>query len=159
MTIRMHVEIDIKVCITCNEAKPVDGFYWRSGRQVRRNECKECGNARSRANQLANPERYLEYSRRSKAKMTRRERTLRYRFGLTGEQFEHFWVEQGSVCAICRGRSGDPTRHVDHCHTTGCFRGILCGLCNRMLGQGKDDPEILIAGADYVRRFAVAVAA
>lgn len=68
---------------------------------------------------------------------------------------------QGGVCAICLGpaqplKSGgsddcEPNFHSDHNHRTNEFRGILCGLCNRMLGQALDDPERLEAGARYLR--------
>lgn len=40
--------------------------------------------------------------------------------------------------------------HVDHCHATKAVRGILCTSCNWMLGDAKDRPEVLRAGAAYL---------
>lgn len=41
---------------------------------------------------------------------------------------------------------------VDHCHTTGKVRGILCSNCNAILGLALDRPEILKRAADYLER-------
>ena len=32
---------------------------------------------------------------------------------------------------------------VDHCHTTGGFRGLLCNSCNSVLGHAKDNIKTL----------------
>lgn len=51
-------------------------------------------------------------------------------------------------CPICRS---EQVRLVwDHCHRSGEFRGYICGLCNSMLGLGKDSAAVLRAGADYL---------
>lgn len=61
---------------------------------------------------------------------------------------------QGGACAICQTPPEDPRgyrMHVDHCHSTGQVRGILCGPCNRGIGNLDDDPERCIAAAEYLR--------
>lgn len=71
------------------------------------------------------------------------------RYGITLEAFEAMEKAQGYRCAICgtekaRKQSGkvDDCLHVDHCHTTGKVRGLLCLSCNRAVGLIKDSPEI-----------------
>lgn len=71
------------------------------------------------------------------------------RTGVTAEEFDRMLREQRGVCAICNLPSAK-TLHVDHCHTTGAVRGLLCDLCNRGLGYFHDDPHRLRVAADYL---------
>jgi hypothetical protein len=41
---------------------------------------------------------------------------------------------------------------VDHEHGNGKIRDLLCATCNHMLGHCREDPDILIKGAEYLRR-------
>ena len=41
---------------------------------------------------------------------------------------------------------------VDHEHSTGVVRGLLCTNCNTMLGHAKDNPDTLRAGIDYLAK-------
>lgn len=58
-------------------------------------------------------------------------------------------------CAIC-GKSAAATKQnrlaPDHDHHTGEFRGFLCGHCNVGIGHFKDDPDLLIRAAEYLKR-------
>jgi Recombination endonuclease VII len=58
------------------------------------------------------------------------------------------------LCEICgRPPNGMGALHLDHCHTTGTFRGWLCHSCNLSLGAVADDPDLLRKLADYLDRF------
>lgn len=60
---------------------------------------------------------------------------------------------QGRACAICRTQEwGAKGPQVDHCHTNGHVRGLLCNNCNNGLGRFKDDPARLLAAAAYLKR-------
>lgn len=63
-------------------------------------------------------------------------------------------------CSICGNEETVITKNgyrkslaLDHNHTTGQIRGLLCYRCNSMLGYGKDDPDILEKGAEYLRKW------
>jgi len=45
-----------------------------------------------------------------------------------------------SECVIC---GAVEKLVVDHCHSTGKIRGMLCNHCNRGLGHFRDDPQVL----------------
>jgi hypothetical protein len=104
----------------------------------------------------SNPARCKEYRRRDKAKNPQRhvDANLRRAYGIGRNDAEAMLVEQGGGCAICRKTLAFPDKftHVDHCHTTGAVRGILCGSCNFMLGYAKDNPGTLLAAVEYLRR-------
>ena len=60
-------------------------------------------------------------------------------------------------CFVCDIQDGDTksTRLlVDHCHTTGQFRGWLCNSCNCALGFAKDSTERLEQLIAYLRKTA-----
>jgi hypothetical protein len=57
---------------------------------------------------------------------------------------------QGGLCAICEGPLERP--HVDHDHTTGKVRGILCFNCNAGLGKFQDNVAVMAAAVEYLRK-------
>jgi predicted nucleic acid-binding Zn ribbon protein len=79
-----------------------------------------------------------------------------YLYGLTPEHYDEMMTTQGNACAICRSTEWPGkhpgTPHVDHDHTTGEVRGLLCGPCNTGLGQFGDDPARLRAAIEYLGR-------
>jgi hypothetical protein len=75
------------------------------------------------------------------------------KYGLTQEQFDAMFAEQGRACGLCGAKEPGNRRtgwHVDHDHRTGKVRGILCHHCNTGLGKFKDDPDLLRRAACYV---------
>lgn len=58
----------------------------------------------------------------------------------------------GNKCELCGSPPGARRLHIDHDHTTGALRGLLCHGCNVGLGYFKDDPELLERAAEYLRK-------
>lgn len=79
----------------------------------------------------------------------RRWNTLKLRHGIIREKYEQMLKAQGHKCAICK-EEFTKNPHVDHCHTTGNIRGLLCMGCNRGIGYLKDDPDVLRAAINYL---------
>lgn len=92
------------------------------------------------------------------ASVNRRKNSLKKTFGLSLEQFNAMLEAQGGVCAICKqpetAKNGwnKKTRFlaVDHCHSSGKIRGLLCTMCNQGLGNFKDDLVSLHAAIQYL---------
>lgn len=81
---------------------------------------------------------------------------LKNEYGISKDEYDSLKEEQGSKCAICGGEGFlMKSTHwsklvVDHCHTTGAVRGLLCHNCNRGLGLFKDSPDALRKAAEYL---------
>lgn len=67
--------------------------------------------------------------------------------GLTADEARQ--AVEGKACEICGGKD---RLYVDHCHTHGHRRGVLCSNCNTVLGLMADSPDRLRAAADYLTR-------
>lgn len=78
--------------------------------------------------------------------------TLQAKYGLTPEEFYAVW--ENPVCS--NPGCGQTTRlHMDHDHSTGKFRALLCNGCNTSLGFLKESPERIRGLAAYIERFQV----
>lgn len=143
-----------RTCTRCKVPKPLTEFRTgkqgnRPGRMRRWNHCRDCLRAGNR-NWLASP----------KAKRVVKANSLLKRYGMTIDEYEAMLSAQGGLCAICRQPEPaiDPRTNkarqlaVDHCHTTGKIRGLLCVLCNQGIGQFRDDPQLLQLAINYLTR-------
>ena len=76
-------------------------------------------------------------------------------YGLTPDRFNSMLKEQNNKCKLCLVEFDELafnyTLNVDHCHTTNKVRGLLCSLCNRGLGQFKDNIERLTQAINYLQ--------
>lgn len=79
-----------------------------------------------------------------------RDRHLRLRYRITLAEQTDLLAAQSGACAICRRSFDDLRICVDHDHTTGAVRGLLCDRCNRGLGALQDSPRLLLAAARYL---------
>jgi len=93
-----------------------------------------------------------------------REARYKNRCGLSLEDIENLMEDQDYECPICQDEMDiewAKSWHVDHDHSCcsgkqacgKCTRGILCMHCNQMLGQAKDNPDVLRKAADYLERY------
>lgn len=91
-----------------------------------------------------------------KHKALQRKYFLKGRYGLTVEQYEEMLKKQDSKCAICGSKDKRNDRvdyfAIDHCHTTGTIRELLCHSCNRGLGYLNDSIHTLKAALRYLEK-------
>jgi len=59
---------------------------------------------------------------------------------------------QRYACAVCERSFAEVVAHVDHDHTTGRVRGVLCSACNTALGLLKEDETRMAALISYIRK-------
>lgn len=66
--------------------------------------------------------------------------------------FEEMVKEQDGLCKLCKKEPQSKGLNVDHCHTTGRVRGLLCTNCNAGLGFFNEDVELLKAAIEYLSK-------
>jgi hypothetical protein len=121
-----------KKCRKCDTIKDEKLFTW-STRDGFSHICKACSAIYSKQKR-----KDIRYVLASKAR----------KFKTSVEHLEHLFSTY-KVCQIC----SLPDRralNVDHCHTTGKVRGLLCDSCNKGLGMFKDNPDLLTNAVKYL---------
>jgi len=60
--------------------------------------------------------------------------------------------KHGEHCRICNITPEQTGKRlsVDHCHTTGKIRGLLCDNCNHGIGKFKERPRLLLKAIWYI---------
>lgn len=143
------------ICPCCGKAEPEVSFgKCRKKKHGKQTYCKPCLKKKNAAHyilhkprKLADRKRYRE-NNPDKVKLTKRKSHLKYSYGLTLEEYQSGCQRQNNLCKIC----GDFSERlvVDHNHSTGKFRGLICGRCNRALGFLQDSVEILKSAIEYL---------
>jgi hypothetical protein len=95
-------------------------------------------------------------SRSGEKPFDKRNNGLERSYGITLSDYNKMLEEQNGRCAICLGddpKSPERVNHwyVDHCHSTGRVRGLLCNACNRALGNFGDSIETFERAILYLR--------
>lgn len=88
----------------------------------------------------------------------RRAKWLKSKYGLSYEQYEQMYNDQNGKCKTCSTdisieakKNGHETACVDHCHSTGKIRGLLCNHCNRAIGLLKENINTLNNIMNYLK--------
>jgi hypothetical protein len=72
-----------------------------------------------------------------------------YRAAISDEELKAL-IATNKNCNIC-GSSENLV--VDHCHSSGVVRGMLCNHCNRGLGHFRDNTEVMLKAIAYLNKF------
>lgn len=136
-----------KVCTKCQQTKAFNDFYKDARRKNGYTSwCRDCW-------------RSYEHSRREKLGVRgRKDRKLKYLYGMTINEYTELLKKQNSLCAVCENKETVINHKseklqklsVDHDHVTGKVRGLLCTACNKALGLLNDNPEVLKKAYDYL---------
>lgn len=72
----------------------------------------------------------------------------KFRYGLEKEQYLN--LVRKTNCEICNSYLDEGEKYIDHCHSSGRVRGVLCNKCNTGLGMFKDSRELLSKAITYL---------
>ncbi len=136
-------KVVMKECTKCKETKELEAFHKRYNPYTKYTSwCKECHKQLSRAWTKNNPKAQAKYRRRCQLK----------KYGITEADYEMLAISQANCCAICKQKPGKRGLVIDHCHTSGKVRGLLCDNCNMALGLLKENIEILEQAKNYLNK-------
>lgn len=93
------------------------------------------------------------HENKEKYNKARRNSTLKRRYGITEDEYFQMFNAQKGKCKLCgktKPRNGAKHLIIDHCHSTGKVRGLLCNDCNVLLGKLKDDIDYIDRIKDYL---------
>lgn len=130
-----------KLCKECGQTKESELFYKKNSSLS--HYCKECTKVKQRHWDKTHPMAF----RNNKNKYYHKKRLARY--NLTEEKFQLLLFRQLNRCAICGKET--PRWHIDHDHSNGNVRGILCFSCNVGLGSFKDNIMSLQRAIAYLK--------
>lgn len=131
-------------CAACKELKPIDDFHIRkNGRPL--SYCKSCRVNYTRQRRVNNPGWW-------------RKHHIENKYSVTYDEYISVLQYQEYKCAICRCElkaTGDHSMQsniacIDHNHTTGKLRGLLCLKCNALLGYCGDSIALLKRALTYL---------
>lgn len=119
-------------------------------------ECKDCGGLFTKTGR--NQIRCSSCKPIHEKKMNRlydRKKWYRDQYGITLEGYTEMFKNQNGRCSICEIPQEELTiaLAVDHCHSTGNVRGLLCRNCNLMIGFAKDNKELLSSAIQYLEKY------
>lgn len=152
-----------KECTSCHAVKPLDLFYKEKRRLNGRGaQCKICIADKNRRYFVASSDEYKEGRRLKYASGTyARNANYKKKYGLTLEDVRKMHADQMGLCAnrACGTEINVdlPKVHknkavVDHCHTTGKVRGLLCFKCNTSLGL-LEDKNVVLGLTEYLQKY------
>jgi len=104
---------------------------------------------------IANVQKAInKYKTTEKGKTANRKSHLKCTYNITLEEYNKKLQAQNHKCVICGTDETQLTRklHVDHCHSTGKIRDLLCVHCNTGLGHFKESIENLAKAISYLEK-------
>lgn len=160
------MNLNQRICTDCKERKPVIEFPEHTNKRklddgsvveykVRRKKCHSCLTKQTlaaRDKRFKTPEELRLY----RLKVVRK-CNLKRLYGLTEEDFESILEAQNHKCKICNidicrnAKIRNQKTCIDHCHTSGKVRGVLCHKCNICLGLMDDDPARVETMLNYLK--------
>lgn len=116
--------------------------------------CRDCPPGTVRASPHPGPRCATHHRAVNKARSARaHEQMAARRYGLGPGDYDRIYAAQGGHCALCLRATGKGRRRlsIDHDHKTSEVRGLLCSICNKILGHSRDEPEYGERLAAYLR--------
>lgn len=148
----------MKTCCDCKISKDRSEFYrTKLHKDGLHYNCKDCTRIKSAASWKKNGHKWKKANRewlkrnRDKRQIYDLTQRLRRKYKMTIDDYNLMVYDQSGKCLICNKIPAKKLA-VDHCHTTGDVRGLLCDRCNQGLGSFKDNITSLKNAIKYLKK-------
>jgi len=148
-----------KICGKCKQERSLTEFNGDKNSPDKKSwQCKKCRADYRRSERVrARTSVYnKKYAKENLDLIRQKERrnNLKYKFGLTVQQYDKMFQDQGGECKICSIAQSQLKKKlcVDHNHDTGRIRGLLCDSCNRAMGLLKESIPVIEKIIDYLKK-------
>ena len=160
----------LKKCTGCGEEKPATLEYFTKDNHNKLGltaKCNKCRSEKQKAWMRQNPEKVKQANLKHREKrkdfynspegiLSSRRAHLKRMYGISLEDYDKMSEEQNHKCQIC-GKTEMNYRNkvlcVDHNHSTGKVRGLLCGLCNSGLGKFLENKQYMLNAIKYLEKY------
>jgi Recombination endonuclease VII len=138
-------------CNRCGKTKPLSDFYSHpTNARGYQYWCRQCAHRQR-----------IERAKIPVSPRTRRRHALWSQYRMTVSDYDMMYRRQRGRCAICavHKKPWEPVSLkyrqnflvVDHDHSTGSVRGLLCSSCNCGIGHLRDDVKIMSSAIACIR--------
>jgi hypothetical protein len=136
--------IKYKVCCTCGINKAFDQYHPRPERPIGiKPSCKEC----------SNKVRKKHYEKEKESGVLKTKLWKRVGINISIEEYKVKYDALDGKCEICQCKFD--VLCVDHKHTDGTLRGLLCTPCNLALANFKDSETNMKNAIKYLEKYGV----
>ena len=135
--------MDTQQCKSCHTVKHISEFEWQKNRPNPRKTCKKCRN-KNRDYSAEQKNRIKEYKKRYRQSGRAQYIWERHTYGISKEEIGY------NHCVIC---GCTDNLCIDHNHSTGEFRALLCRKCNTGIGMFDEDTNKLTNALKYLEHF------
>lgn len=135
--------------------------YRKSAREYRRKNADSI-NYKIREDRKLNPEKYLEYERKNRERNKSRFQELNIirKHKIDYDEYKWMYERQDGKCEICGKEETKKSRttgqicrlSIDHDHTSGFIRDLLCHNCNALIGHAGESEKIFDSAKSYIRK-------
>jgi hypothetical protein len=141
-----NIFLKVKKCSRCKENLSIDKFNRQNSK---------IGSYSPHCRNCINSEKKFRYHHDEKYKRSSLNVKFKSNYGITLEQYENMFELQNGCCAICERHQSNFKKRlsVDHEHSSGKIRGLLCSFCNTSLGNFDDREDLLLKAIDYLKKF------
>lgn len=148
-----------KLCPACEQQKAYGEFYTNKRRKDGLScYCISCsrikGKEARRRWRENNPDRIAAFNKRRRQESLEKpgRHWKEYGIDFTPQEYGERLKLQGDRCCICERPASDFKKRlcVDHSHTTGLVRGIVCSYCNTIIGVIEDRQDLVTKIEDYL---------